>query len=222
MSISLTIYDIFSNLIPGVLVLYVINELLIILKLRAIDLSQLDQAPNLILVAILAYITGHLINAISYQWWYVHFSPKALDEIALEKIKRQNPNLAVEFDPVDHKMLLSVIRHHSSELSNILERARAMYMMLRNVSLGAALFAMLQVVQAFITGQYLTYLPIAAVGMIGSALALHQGKKNERWFYRDIFREGLNYGTNIEEVMNVSRGITRQKSGAVEREVDFE
>ncbi len=55
---------------------------------------------------------------------------------------------------------------------------------------------------------------MAGLGILATILGLYQSKYFDFWFHREIFYEALDYGSSLEEVLNVSRKIT---AGEAER-----
>ena len=212
MSITPSIYDFFGNLIPGLLYLYVLNEALIAFHLRAIDLRQLDQLPNLVLVGLAAYLCGVLADAINHRIWYSLFDRVKMDAAALASVKRHYKGSEIRFSPIDSRALFAVIRHHTPEIAKTLENNQAKKIMLSNVSLGAALFAALQIILAVREGSPLPYLIMAGLGILASVMGILRAQKALYWFNRDVFYEALNYGTSLEEVLAVSRKLIARPS----------
>jgi hypothetical protein len=212
MSITLGLYDLFANLIPGLLYLYVINEALHEANLGYIDLAQLDKLPNLILVAVAAFVLGHLFNTLSYRYWYHLFAPKPPDLLAIQHLKSQFPGVPFNFNLNETKLLLGIIRHHNIELADSLERHNANSIMMRNISLGLFLYALLQIIAILQTGIAFPYLIQIILSVALSAMALKQCRNYDRWYNRDIIKEALNYGSSLNEVLSVSRRIVLQKA----------
>lgn len=215
MSFNLGFYDLFSNLVPGILGLFVINEFFRVFNLGYIDLERLDSAAEISLIAILAYLVGHLISAISYDRWLRLFIRKDMQVAALERLKRQLPNVRIDFQPADVKLLFPIIQHHDLNLAQTIERTRSSSIMLRNISFVLILFTVLQIVRLFVHGFSVGYL-LSALGLaVLARFAAQRSVIHLRWFYRDVFKEALNYGTNISEVLECSRAKTQAMAKAV-------
>ncbi len=213
MSISLTIYDVFGNLIPGLLYLYVINAALMAFHQPAIDLNQLDKAYNLVLVLAIAFVLGHVFNDFTHDKWFRIFFRESMRISALENVKKKFPEKTIDFQPGDADSIFVIIRHHTLEVSRSLEVYRVNSIMLRNVSFGSALYSFLQFVLIFTdTAFWLSHVLMMGLGVCLCVLSLYRTKKFRFWYYRDLFYEGLNYGNNVTEVLEASRKITAEQA----------
>jgi hypothetical protein len=212
MNLNLGLYDIFSNIVPGFIYLLVLYEFSKITKFQ-MPLHQMPEGLSLAVVLTLtAYILGHLLNTISYHYWYRRFeSYSTTRRRVMEGLKRDFPELKIGFNPDDAEMLLAIIQHNNFNISETFERLRANGIMMRNLSLGFMMLSIttaISLLQNWFQYQYLVYI----IGwMCCSGLSLRKAKDFTRWFFRDIFREALNYGSNLSEVLKKSRVLTEGK-----------
>jgi hypothetical protein len=220
MSITLGLYDLYANLIPGLLYLYIINDALFKFKQVYIDLAQLDKLPNLILVTAAAFVLGHIFNDISYRYWYRKLSPKTPDTLAIEHLKSQYPEIPILYKINETKLLLGIIRHNNMSLANLIEKHNANFIMLRNISLGLCLYALLQLIVILQTGTAFPYLTQMILAIVLSALAFRRCQNYDRWYNRDIIREALNYGSSLSEVLSISRRIVLQNATGKNTDVE--
>jgi hypothetical protein len=212
MSINLSIFDFFGNLIPGILYLYVINETLVAFHQLAIDMNKLKDVWNLALVVGAAYIVGHLFSLLS-GYWFRAILPTSPRESAITMLRMELNETRIDFYPKDSRLLFNVIRHQKPNIASTIDISLANYHMLRNISLGLALFGLFQFVSIFTIPSSLgSSLLLFWMAVIFSGLALFRAKQYWQWYYMDVFSEALNYGTCLEEVITASRKLTLQSN----------
>lgn len=210
MSISLSVYDVFANLIPGLFYLFAINELLRATGFQNIDPANLTSAPQTLGVLAIAYILGHIFNSFTYRGWYLLFNRSSSNHDrdnlksdsgkALNSLQRQYPELGFKgFHPRDTDMLFNAIQIKNKELADRIEITRVTAIMMRNISFGLFLIGAVEVFNA-ITGRSLYFSIVALACFIGSALALSQTSKYYYWFFKDVFRIGLLHGQSLQDL----------------------
>ena len=204
MSITLGIYDVFSYAIPGILYLFSFNEVLRLLKLPFVDVSQLNSTLHIVVLSLLAYVMGHLFDYISHYVWYRRFYPGKSEERAFSRFKTSS-GLGSDFKPNEWSILLSVIRHDNTEVCNSIDKNKATSIMLRNVSFALFLLTVIFAVSAFISGFSLVYLLGSIATLISSIVALRRGDVFNQWFYMLIFQQSLVYGNSLKEVLDRNR-----------------
>ena len=67
MSVSLSLYDVFSNIVPGLLYLFTINELLRVFNKSQVDLLQASTSGQIIFLILAAFMLGHLFTTFTYE-----------------------------------------------------------------------------------------------------------------------------------------------------------
>jgi hypothetical protein len=203
-SITLGIYDVFSYAIPGILYLFTFNEGLKLLHLPFVDTSLFSNGYYLFLLALLAYLVGHLFDYISHDIWYRRFYRGKSEERAYSDFKIRS-GLKPDFEPHQWSMLLSVIRHNNMEVCNIIDKDKATSIMLRNVSFALFLLTIVLAISAFIS----TFSPVSLLGaiaaLIGSFVSLRRGDVFNQSFYRLIYQQSLLYGTSLKEILENNR-----------------
>jgi hypothetical protein len=211
MSITLGIYDLFGNMIPGLLYLYVINEALNKFNMSFIDIAQLNNTFHIVLVGVAAYILGHIFNPISYRGWYRIWFPKPPDITALTRIKKENPGVSLQFNRNDTKLLIGVIRHQNLEIAQRIETNQAGSILMRNISLGLALFVLVQIPTLFQNHFAPENIILVILPILLSYMAIKRAQKQDHWYHRDVFEDALNYGSSLDEVLRVSRQIVKSQ-----------
>jgi hypothetical protein len=110
MSISLSLYDVFSNIVPGLIYLFAINELLRAFGKSQVDLLQASTSGQTLLIILIAFILGHLFTTFTYEGWYRLLIKPHEDKFALEKTSSRFPELEINFRPSHTELLLSIIQ----------------------------------------------------------------------------------------------------------------
>jgi hypothetical protein len=203
-SITLGIYDVFAYTIPGILYLYTFNEGLKLLHLPSVDISLSNNSYDLILLALLSYLVGHLFDYISHRIWYRRFYRGKSDERAYSTFKIHS-GLKPDFEPHQWSMLLSVIRHNNMEVCNTIDKNKAISIMLRNISFALFLLTIVFTISAFISGFSLIFLLGAIATLVSSIVSLRRGDNFNQSFYRLIYQQSLLYGTSLKEILDNSR-----------------
>jgi len=105
-----------------------------------------------------------------------------------------------------------VIRHQNLHLAQSIEMVRANAILLRNISLGLFFFSVLQMVLYILNRFLFQDIALAVVAILLSIMALRRASRLEEWYYRDIFKDALNYGPDLESVYQCIHAQTVKKS----------
>jgi hypothetical protein len=207
MSLNLGLYDVFANIVPGLVYLSLMYEIFEFLK---IDIKYSSIASNSFLVIgllVLALMLGHILNRISYTIWFRKFeSYGASRKIVQESLIIHHPELNFEAD--DAELLLAIIKHNDFQLSERIESNRANGIMMRNLSFGFILHTIMSVAFMLRDGLSIGYIAYLVGTFLFCILSVQRAKDFIRWFYRDIFLEAINYGDTTTEVLRASRRKT--------------
>lgn len=224
MPISLGIYDVFANLLPGVLYLFAINEILKALGAKHMELNSQTFTLESFIILALGYLLGHIFNNFTYRGWfrlfyryprgYVRDKGKSRDENnpnehALNSLKRLYPDLNIKFYARDADLLFNAIQIKNKELADRIETTRANAIMMRNISFGLFLLALGEFIFFINQGFSLTYLVLVIACLLGSRISLAQTWKYYEWFYKDVFRTALSYGDSLDAVLKNIRGNSK-------------
>ncbi|HCK66146.1 MAG TPA: hypothetical protein DHW49_07755 [Anaerolineae bacterium] len=227
MPISLGIYDVFANLLPGVLYLFAINEILRAVGAKHMELNNQTFTLESFIILALGYLLGHIFNNFTYRGWfrlfyryprgYVRDKGKSRDENspneqALGSLKRLYPDLNIKFYARDADLLFNAIQIKNKELADRIETTRANAIMMRNISFGLFLLAIGEFIIFINEGFSLTYLGIVIACLLGSRISLAQTWKYYEWFYKDVFRTAITYGDSLDAVIKKIRGDSKPKS----------
>lgn len=223
MSISLSIYDVFANLLPGLVYLFAINEFIKSVGYKGMDISTLPSSAQTIGILFIGYLLGHLFNALTYNGWYMlfyrdsslHDRNNMLSDSgkALASLREQYPDLNFDtFQPRDSDVLFSALQVNDKELADRIEITRVTAIMMRNVSFGLFIVGMVEVIYA-VRDASLANIVTALACMVASRLALSQTAKYYHWFFKDVFRIAALHGKSLSEVVNKLRGEEKPKPG---------
>lgn len=205
MSISLGLYDLFGNIIPGLLFLYVLNEFMRMLGFAGISLSQTENTAQLLGIVFIGYVLGHIFNTITYRYWFKLWVRTNDRDYSLERLRKNYPAETIKFNAVDSDFLVAIIQHFDLKVAEKIETSRANTVLLRNVSFGFCLLGLLYVGKLIVEGFSAISVVILVASCIASWRTLYRAREFDRWFYRDIFQEALLYGNSLQEVLDVSR-----------------
>ena len=216
MSISLSIYDVFANLLPGLLYLFAINEFIKSVGFKGMDPSALPASAQTLGILFIGYLLGHLFNALTYNGWYLLFyrdsslhdrnNMKSDSGKALASLRNQYPDLDFgTFLPRDSDILFSALQISNKELADRIEITRVTAIMMRNVSFGIFIFGMVQIIYA-VKDASLDHVWVTLACIVASRLALRQTARYYHWFFKEVFRAALLYGKSLPEVIHKLRG----------------
>lgn len=186
MSISLGIYDIFANAIPGLFYLFVFNEIARVSGLGSVDLASIDNLGLVVLVGLAAYVAGHILDYVCVKWWFRIFYRQSHSVIGLESFSKNYPNIKTKFKPSEASLLLSVLRYEKLELANEIERNKVISILLRNISFASILFACLELFLTFQYGFSLPDLVAAIIAVMVSYSAIRRSDIFNTWHYHLI------------------------------------
>lgn len=227
MSVSLGIYDFFAYVIPGILYLFVFNESLRIFEIKFFDITlwiQSGQSFNLLLfipVLIAAYVIGHIIDPLAYNFYHKFIyrlrHKKKIYEKQLQYLKEGYPKLNIQFNPKDWTILFTLLRERNTEITKVIDKYQADSMMLRNIALGTLLLTIVYFGKFLLTVFWVD-LVISLGVLIISLLAINKSNQFRTWFYTAIFEASLGYGTNLKEVINYSfKGRINEKKSTLKK-----
>jgi len=205
MSITLGLYDLFANIIPGFIYLFVLNETLRELGFANIDITKIDNLTYFLLLGLLAYLVGHNMDFISYRLWIRIFYRDYPEERAYKQFKTTYPELITQFVPRQSSMLFSAIKYRSSDVANDIEKNKVICIMLRNISFASILFTLLQF-YAFVNGGFsLPNMILATLSLLASLVTLRRSDLFNVLFYKLVFEHAVLFGGNLNEVIEYSR-----------------
>lgn len=212
MSIALGFYDVFSYAVPGMFYLYLINEVLRVAGWKYINIIQLAQsgnaAPNalvILLLGILAFVTGHVFEAIRSVLLdkVLYFGSR---DRALENLKKRlaNSDIEVNFHFDEWTIFQEVLRIRNPEAVIEQERLKSVAFMLRNLSFGALMLAVLQLVEFLNNSQQAYHLVVCGLAILASYFLYNRSRRFDEWFFRTVYTQVLVYGGNIKDILRNS------------------
>ena len=213
MSVSLSLYDVFSNIVPGLIYLFAINELLRTFSKSQVDLLQASTSGQVLFIILAAFVLGHLYTTFTYERWYKLFVKRYDDKFSLEKTISRFPELKINFKPRDTELLLSIIQSRDKAVSERIEGHRANAIMMRNISFGLFLMGLVELTKFFVNNYAIGFLGIAILSFIFSGIAIRGASRFYEWFYREIFRISAIYGSTYLEVVRKFRKESATKMG---------
>jgi Uri superfamily endonuclease len=196
MSIRLSIYDIFSRIVPGGFYLGILVEFARIMNLipfNWMDLEDLGVLASLVLLLV-AYIIGSAMDSMSYAWQKLF---KINDRI-LEDFKKEHSEWKIDFLDDDWAILRAYVYVHNPDAVDVIERHNALSIMMRNISFGLVLLAACEMIQ-FIRTNDGWFIVVVVVLLFLSYQAGIQSKYLHDWFYRSIYETIIACTLKLEE-----------------------
>lgn len=208
MSLSIGIYEIFSNTIPGLLYLYVINETLRLMKLPYIDIAQLSNWIHAILLAVLAYILGILFDYIVYDLIYKGLVKTRRREQVFKIFNQAHPEIKHQLNPDDYGFYVNMIRLKNPDVVDKISHDNAIGVMLRNIAFGLFLFGLLYAGSFLVNGFSFQYLLVSLVSFVFAIIAYKKSQFFTLWYFTDIYEFILNYGSSLPEMRHFLNPIS--------------
>jgi hypothetical protein len=182
MNISLGIFDVFANAVPGSL--YVLLTLYASVRLGWVDLADVNGLNTTLATlggALLSYLVGQVFcPTLRRQLWRVPATGPFRTDGRSDFVRR-NPGLAGRpFSRLDPFTLLAGVRDRSPAVAVEIDRLRASGQMLGGASPALALGAVVAAVEAA-RGPVAAPAAAAAVLAVGSVLALRESRKYAAW-----------------------------------------
>lgn len=218
MSVSLSLYDVFSNIVPGLIYLFTINEFLRTFGKSQVDLLQASTSGQVLFIILAAFVLGHLFTTFTYEGWYKLFIRQYDDKSALERVAARFPELKIDFKPTETELLLYVIRSRDNAVAERIEGHRANAIMMRNISFGLFLIGLVELTKFVINNYAFGFLGITILSFIFSRIALRGASRFYKWFYSEIFRISAIYGSTYIEIVRKYRKAATPRKGNVNEE----
>ena len=216
MSIMLVFYELISYTLPGLVYLFVINQVLRLLHQPYIALGNVASLPHILLLTAIAFILGHLFDSFSIWVWYrIVYRKEKHPQQALDELLQRN-NIHLRFAPEDWNILLGVIRSRKFELAQYIEKLALDSIFLRNISTSLLLLGLLQIA-VIIRSWFSIYELLFGMGVfILSYIAVRRSLVFRRRFYKVIFEQGYVYGSSLPQVLGRIDDLNaNEKSGPV-------
>lgn len=197
MSIRLSLYDFFAYMIPGVFYILITAIGLSTFGFVDIDLSQwtdLSLFPFLILLG-LGYVLGQLIDEIAYRWLRLHRGRSRIArQKAVTSFRQRYPWIDIDLVPEEWAIFLKAIQIQTPHLVPEIEQQNALSIMLRNISLGLIVTAVMFFLFFIIVYPHIGNLIIALIALALSFLAIDRSSLRRHWFYMGIYEA---FATNL-------------------------
>jgi hypothetical protein len=194
--------------------LVVINQMLGLFKLTSLGINTLSINLGFAFLGIIvAYVLGHLMDMMARKWFYLFYKDN-LQKRLIDRLRINYPDLKIEFDINDLRILFSFIRHHQLELAETIEKYKVINIMLQNISLGLLLACIYQVLYMLLQGFTLNAITVAVLALFFSMVALKRSALFNDWYWSAIFTQALHYGTNITDMFGrTAKQKARKQAG---------
>jgi hypothetical protein len=184
MSIQIGLYDFFAYTLPGVLFLSVLGYAGASFGLFQFNFQVFNGLSTpLVLVSLAAsYILGMLLEPIAKRWYRV-LQPKSRTKTIFKEFKEIHPDWEIDVHPEDAGLVRAYIKQENVELALAIEEDGATGKMLRNFSVGFAVFALILLLQLLTNGFQISRLAMLFVAAMLSIIAASEAAKFDRWFH---------------------------------------
>lgn len=186
MGITIGIYDFFSRIIPGGILVAALLYLLQKDLLLSASLSNLSTL-QLIALGTLSYIMGYVLTPISDPWNRL-FRPKNLYKKTISELSKELPAVEMSLDDMNWYTLLAFIKRHNMPMSQDVEQLNAVSIMLRNTSFALLLFCLIFTFE-FVFGNHLLRDGLLSIFCLFSSIVLvRESVKFRTWFYKAVYQ----------------------------------
>lgn len=196
MSVRISLYDFFAYTIPGVFYLLIAGYAAVTFSWVPFDLQTINSLSlgTLIILAGAGYVVGMVCDRLSAQWGRL-FGQRGTSTRAYNEFLQKHPDVELHFRPSDYPVLLNSLKatHHNGV--DDIEHFNVTCIMLRNVSLGFGLLALVEVMAYFILVPLDWRIALAAIFVSMSIMAGRLSVKRRglfhRWLYAAIMAHSL-------------------------------
>ena len=101
---------------------------------------------------------------------------------------RKRHAIKVKFESIDWTILFAFIRNKDLELAGEIDKRNATKVMLRNISLGLLIIAVITIIIFFQTNFYFWNLLLSVLLIVLSIIANREAAKFDRWFFLIIYQ----------------------------------
>ena len=205
MSITVGFYDLFANIVPGFIYLFIFNESLRQLGLAHLDVTDIDNLTYFFVLAAFAYLLGHIMDFVAHRLWVRIFYHDRAEERAYGQFRSIYPELQVELNPRHVHLFFGAIKYARPELTDGIERNKVISLMLRNVSFAFILFFISEIIIVLWKGFSWLNLSMVMISLIISIVTLRRADLFNVLFYKMIFEHVVLFGEDLEEIVNYHR-----------------
>ncbi|RLC73063.1 MAG: hypothetical protein DRJ03_26160 [Chloroflexi bacterium] len=206
MSITIGVFDFFSYAIPGSLYLLTAIYLLAAFQITTINLQNVELTGSLIVVFGLAgYMTGIVFDAIAKLILERVLKADNVQVRALEEFENRNSEIKVRFTADDWPVLLAYIKHNSPENVFMIEKDKAVSIMLRNTSFCCLVFSVGQLASLLVVSFSYWQLGLGIAAIIVSILSAKRSSRFDRWFFLGIYESAVSLGPEMSNLIGEKR-----------------
>jgi hypothetical protein len=207
MKIELSLYDFFSYTIPGVLYLFEIawiNFLLfpnhneeMILFIKGIN------TPFFLLLLLTAYIIGHIFGMIAKRLWRFLPNVNSIQEDALNKVIEQFPYVQFQNKNNNWLVMMALSQHVSQDKLVETTWHEAIFLMIRNLTLGIFILAAFEIVYFFYSEFIIIHLVGGLILGIIFLLMISHCKDQLKTYFLNRYSIIIGSLLNSEEIIQI-------------------
>jgi len=201
MSIRVCIYDFYAYVIPGSLLITVAGYGIHLAHIMPICMYN----PHFSFVAVaaflvLAYVSGFIMDPITYKFWIPFFRAKKLSELVLNQFKTNHKNFQVNFKASDWPVLQAFIARQHQEMHSEIQRFNALQIMLRNISFALLILALVQAIFLLTAFSFLKVMLVIG-SFILSMITAKQSVTLSKWFYSAIYEAVVAHSLDVKTLV---------------------
>jgi hypothetical protein len=199
--IKFGLYDAFSYTIPGGFYIVTFLYMGVVLSASSIDISVLNELvlSQIIVFAILSYITGLLLDPLARKWYFWLFDKGGdANKMAVEKINAVS-HLKVKPENANWPILLAFVRNQQFGNPESFERFNATNIMLRNISFSLFLASLATFVLVFRSNFFFWNIVLTVGLLFLSILAAREAARFRMWFYSGIYQNIIAYASKTTD-----------------------
>lgn len=208
MSIRVGLYDFFAYTVPGVFYLLIGGFAASLFGLLSLTWQTINSLSftALILLTGAGFVTGYIMDFFADKF-ADRFRSKGTARAALQQFKSFHPWIEVNFAADDWGILMQSLKQMHPDAAADLEQMNATSMMLRNLSLGFVLLAVVLVLYFFLVSNVVGNIVLALVCIVVAMVAMRVSTKFRGWFYLGIYSATAARTLKDYEWMQDGRGI---------------
>lgn len=179
----------FAYTIPGVFYLAILVYTLALFGFIAFDISKWTDMSLVVagFVVGAGYVTGMVTDYLA-ELWHRLFNPKGRANPAFESLGTRHPDFKPTFRPSDWYIVLSYLRKEDADQAAEIDRFNAYGIMLRNISFGLIVLAIVHAVYFAMVDAAIGWLILAGALALLSVMAGLKGAEFRLWYYLAIFQ----------------------------------
>ncbi|MEM8643038.1 MAG: hypothetical protein AAGG51_30105 [Cyanobacteria bacterium P01_G01_bin.54] len=188
MAIRVGVYDFFSYVVPGSVIVFAVLYLLAKLNALPIDPQNISTPEFFILIGT-AYLLGFVVDVVSKPWRKI-FSPKDTQGKVIREFSSRYPAFTAILHETDWYVFLSFIKRYSLDIARDVEQNNATSIMLRNSSFSVLFLGFTFLIDLIFFRSTLSII-LSMFCVVFSVILQKQSIKFKNWFYLGLYQSTI-------------------------------